>query len=222
LVRVILRDFAVSLAKEHIAMLRETFGRPALLFNAVVLAGISTILGLALYAIPQQVLRQGLNDPQIEIATNLAAVLGRYGVKDGLLQGALPSFGQGGRIDVEQSLSPFVIVYDDAGQPLGWNGILDGKPPVPPAGVFSYARTHGEDRISWQPSSAAGVVRIAAVIERVQGAQPGFVLAGRNMREVESREELISKMAGLAWLGMLALIGIGSALFGWYTRPKAA
>jgi hypothetical protein len=42
------------------------------------------------------------------------------------------------------------------------------------------------------------------------------------MREVESREELISKMAGLAWLGMLALIGIGSALFGWYTRPKAA
>jgi len=220
--RVILSDLAVSLAKEHLAMLREAFGRPALLFNAVVLAGISTILSLALYAIPQQVLRQGLNDPQIEIATNLATVLDRYGVNDGLQQGALPSFGLGGRVDVEQSLSPFVIVYNDAGQPLGWNGTLDGKPPVPPAGVFNYARTHGEDRISWQPSSAAGVVRIAAVIERVQGTQPGFVLAGRNMREVEAREGQVFRMASFAWIGMLGLILFGTGAIGWLTRPRTA
>lgn len=222
LARLILRDLAFSLLKEHLAMIRETFGRPALLFNAVVLAGISTILTLALCKIPQQVLRQDLNDPQIEIATDLATALNRYGVKDGLLQGALPSFGLGGRVDVQQSLSPFVIVYNDAGQPLGWNGTLDGKPPVPPAGVFNYARTQGEDRISWQPLSAAGAVRIAAVIERVHGTQPGFVLAGRNMREVEAREELISKMAGLAWIGMLGLILVGTLAFGWFTRPKTA
>ena len=47
-------------------MIRETFLRPALVFNAVVLSGISTVLALALYSIPQQVLRQGANDPQIQ------------------------------------------------------------------------------------------------------------------------------------------------------------
>src|SRR5271165_4232965 len=60
LIPLILRDLITSLLKEHLAMLRDTFSRPALFFNALVLAGISTILALALYAIPQQVLRQGL------------------------------------------------------------------------------------------------------------------------------------------------------------------
>jgi hypothetical protein len=217
LARTILIDLAISLAKEHLAMFREAFGRPALLFNAVVLAGISTILALALYAIPQQVLRQGLNDPQIEIATNLATVLDQYGVNDGLIQGALPSFGLGGRVEMARSLSPFVIVYNDAGQPLGWSGLLDGKPPVPSAGVFNYVRAHGEDRITWQPRHD---VRIAAVVERVAGAQPGFVLAGRNMREVQSRIGQVSQMASLAWICMLALILFGTAAFGWFSRPK--
>ena len=65
-------------------MLRETYARPALLFNAAVLAGISTILALALYSIPQQVLRQGLNDPQIQLAGDMAARL-EQGATVGLL-----------------------------------------------------------------------------------------------------------------------------------------
>ena len=90
-----------------------------------------------------------LNDPQIAMATDLAALLNRYGVTDGLRQGALLQ--SGGVVDMARSLSPFLIVYNDQGQPLGSNAQLDGQTPTPPAGVFDYVRQHGEERVSWQP-----------------------------------------------------------------------
>jgi hypothetical protein len=216
LARLILRDLAFSLLKEHITMIRESLGRPALLFNAVVLAGISTILAFALYAIPQQVLRQGANDPQIALAGDAVARL-EAGIAPADVTPANVV------VDMGHSLTPFVIVYDDQGHPLASQAQLDGQTPVPPSGVFDYVRTHREERVSWQPilGTTRGV-RIAAVVDRVSGNRPGFVLAGRNMREVEAREELISHMAGLAWIGMLGLILVGTLAFAWYTRPKTA
>ena len=215
LIPLVLRDLLTSLAKEHLAMLRDTFLRPALLFNAMVLAGISTVLALALYTIPQQVLRQGANDPQIQMAGDLAARL-----EQGIAPAeAVPA----GSVDIARSLSPFVIAYDDQGQPLGSNAQLNGQTPTPPKGVFEYTRIHGEERISWQPVlGREHGVRIAAVIERVNGPHPGFVLAGRNMREVEAREQQVEQMAGLAWIAMLGLIFLGTAAFGWTTRHKPA
>ena len=215
LIPLILCDLATSLVKEHIAMLRDSILRPALVFNALVLAGIATGIALAFYAIPQHVLRSGLNDPQIQMATDLATTLERFGVDDGLRQGALLASGSGANIDMARSLSPFLIVFNDAGQPLGSNAQLDGQTPAPPQGVFDHVRSHGEERVTWQPRRG---VRIAAVIERVNGRQPGFVLAGRNMREVEARIGDVQTMAGLTWLGMIGLIVIGTVAFGIYTR----
>jgi hypothetical protein len=212
----IVSDLAKSLVKEHVAMIRDAFGRPALLFNAVVLAGISTVLALFLYAIPQQVLRLGANDPQIAMAGDAAARLE---------QGQPPSEAvpAGSEVDMARSLSPFVIAYDDTGTPIASQAQLNGQTPVPPRGVLDYVRTHGEERISWQPlRTAEQRVRIAAVVQRVGGAHPGFVLAGRSLREVESREEQVLRMAQVAWIAMLGLILIGTAVFGWYTRPRAA
>ncbi len=221
LVATVLRDLATSLAKEHLSMLLNAFARPALVFNALVLTALSTGLALALYSIPQQVLRQGANDPQIQMATDLAALLDRYGVTDGLHQGALLQ--SGGGVDMARSLSPFLIVYNDQGQALGSNAQLNGQTPAPPQGVFDYVRQHGEERVSWQPVlGGEHGVRIAAVVERVNGPQPGFVLAGRNMREVQARIDQVQQMAGLTWIGMLGVILLGTAGFGWYTRPRAA
>jgi hypothetical protein len=220
LIPLVLRDLVTSLAKEHLAMARETFSRPALLFNALVLCALATGLALALNTIPQQVLRLGANDPQIAMAGDLAAVLEQGGLNEVLQQGALPAVAGGsGKVDMARSLSPFVNVYDDEGHVLASQGVLDGKAPAPPAGIFDYVRTHKEDRISWQPRHD---VRIAAVIQRVNGPHPGFVLAGRNMREVESREALVGQLAGLTWIGMLGVILVGTLVFGWCTRPNAA
>lgn len=218
LIRMTIRDLVTSLFKEHMAMLRDSLTRPALVFNALVLAGIATGMGLALYAIPQHVSRSGLNDPQIQMAGDLAATLDRSGVNDGLRQGALQHFAPSGNVDMDRSLSPFYMVFNDAGQTLGSNAQLDGQTPLPPGGIFDYVRQHGEERVTWQPRHG---VRVAAVVVRVQGSQPGFVLAGRNMREVESRIGDVRTMAGLTWLGMLGLIAIGTIAFGIYSRPRA-
>ena len=214
LIRVVVRDLVISLIKEHLTMLRDSLTRPALIFNAFVLAGIATGVALALYAIPQHVLRSGLNDPQIQMAGDAAARL---------QQGISPeeAIGAGPQVDLAQSLSPFVIVYDEQGHPVASQGVLNGTAPVPPGGVFDNVRQHGEERLSWQPVRGTNGVRIAAVVRRVNGAHPGFVLAGRNMREVESRIADVRTMAELTWLGMLALIAVGTVGFGIYSRPRA-
>lgn len=217
LFRIFVRDLAISLLKEHLAMLRDSLTRPALVFNALALAGIATAVALALYAIPQHVLRSGLNDPQIQMAGDLAARLNQLGTDDGLRQGALDASGTGTGVDISRSLSPFLIVFNDAGQPLGSNALLDGITPTPPRGIFDYVRQHGEERVSWQPQSG---VRIAAVVVRVGGRQPGFVLAGRNMREVEARIGDVRMMAALTWAGMLGLVAVGTVAFAMFSPTR--
>ena len=210
----VVRDLISSLIKEHLAMIRAMYGRPAVLFNAVILAGIATGVALALYAIPQQLLRNGANDPQIQLATDTAARL----ESGAALSEAVPA----GNVDMARSLATFVIAYDDQGQPLASQAKLNGGIPAPPAGVFDYVRQHGEERVSWQPVlGRTRGVRIAAVVERVGGAHPGFVLAGRSMREIEARQAQIERMAGLTWIGMLTLIVIGTLAYGRLTRPEA-
>ncbi len=218
LIALVLRDLAVSLTREHLAMMRQSFARPALVYNALVLAALATGLALALNVIPQQVLRQGANDPQIAMATDLVAVL----EKGGLDQSALAAIAGGAaKVDIARSLTPFVIVYDEQGRPLASQAELNGQTPVPPPGVFDSVRRRGEARISWQPVlGREHGVRIAAVLQRVHGATPGFVLAGRNMREVEAREAQVGQLAGLTWIGMMGVILLGTAAFAWYTRRK--
>ncbi|HEY1159491.1 MAG TPA: hypothetical protein VGE83_02615, partial [Terracidiphilus sp.] len=128
-----------------------------------------------------------------------------------------------GSVDMALSLSPFVIAYDDQGRPLASQARLNGQTPAPPSGVFDFVRQHGEERVSWQPIlGTEHSVRIAAIVQRVNGAHPGFVLAGRNMREVEAREAQVEHMAGFTWIGMLGLIVVGTLAFGWYTRQRTA
>jgi hypothetical protein len=213
LVRIVVRDLMISLVKEHMAMLRDSLTRPALIFNALILAGIASGVALALYAIPQHVLRSGLDSPQIQMAEDLSARLE---------QGVAPAeaVGTGSQVDMARSLAPFVIVYDEQGHPVSSQGELNGAVPTPPSGVFENVRHRGEERLTWQPVRGSGGIRIATVIRRVDGAHPGFVLAGRNMREVEARIGDVQTMAGLTWLGMLGLIAVGTIGFGIYSRPR--
>ena len=48
-------------------------------------------------------------------------------------------------------------------------------------------------------------MRSATVISRVGGSRPGFVLAGRSLREVEKRESELTQMVLGAWF--VAIIG---------------
>ncbi len=150
-------------------------------------ACLMTLFALLAYVLVQQDLRQSANDPQIQMA------------EDNISPASLPA------IDISQSLAPFVIIFDDNGKPIASSGTLNGATPVPPAGVFDYVRTSGggnlrptdvfgEDRFTWEPESG---VRVAAVVVR-QGSD--FILAGRNIREVERREDRAVLTTLAAWL----------------------
>ena len=128
------------------------------------------------------------------MAEDTAAVLAASELTEPVLLGA--------HVEISTSLALFVVIYSDSGEPLASSGLLHGAIPLLPSGVFDYTRQNGEDRVSWQPESG---VRIAAVVVDYGGAQPGFVLAGRSLREVEKRESQVKQMTGTAWLVTLAV-----------------
>jgi len=160
------------------------------------LAAALTAVFAFIYLSVQQDLRMGLNDPQIQMAEDAASALAANQPVDSLIPANTA------KVDMAKSLAPFLIVYDSTGSPLASGATLNNQVPVPPAGVFDYARQHNEDRVSWQP---AADVRSAAVIVAVSGGQGGFVLAGRGMREVEIRESQLTNMVMAGWLASIVV-----------------
>lgn len=156
------------------------------------LAVVITLLTGLIYATAQQVERISANDPQIQIAEDAALALS----SGQSLDAVVPT----NKIDIATSLAPFVVVFDDSGKPIATSGLFHNQLPSLPSAIFDYVRQNGEDRITWQPEPG---VRHATVITRFGGAKPGFVMAGRSLREVEKRTDnllLIAVIGGIAIL----------------------
>jgi hypothetical protein len=149
---------------------------------------VSAFCGLV-YLVAQQGLRQGGNDPQIQLAEDVAEALGQGNA----VEAVMPA----NQVDLAWSLAPFVIVYDVTGALLASSGQLHGQVPSIPASVFDYVRQNGEDRVTWQPEPG---VRIASVVVGYTGTQSGFVLAGRSLREVEERVSQLGTTVGVTWV----------------------
>jgi hypothetical protein len=127
-----------------------------------------------------------LNDPQIQMAWDAA-----YALDHGkTIEEVVPAEG----IDMDRSLAPFYIIYNSAEQPVAGSGSLNDSLQTVPNGVLDFAKENRENRLTWQPQPGT---RIAAVIVPYKD---GFVLAGRNMREVEAREAQVSQFAGITWV----------------------
>ena len=158
------------------------------------IAALATILCLLVYLTVQQSLRQGLNDPQIQLAEDAVAALERG---DAMAQ-VVPA----AKVEMDRSLAPFLIVYDESGHAIAGSGTLHGQSPAPPQGVFEFVKTNGEERVTWQPERAT---RIAAVLIHTSAKPAAFVLAGRNMREVEKREIYTQNVAAGALAATLVI-----------------
>ncbi len=162
---------------------------PRTLLYWLPLAFCLTVLAGMVYTAVQQNFRQGANEPQIQMAEDAAVQL-----QDGAqVQTVVGS----SKVDMARSLAPFFIVYDASGHVLVSSVQLNGTVPDIPPGVFDSVRASGEDRITWQPQEG---VREAAVVTQFAGSRPGFVLAGRSLREVEVRISQLTQLAGVAWL----------------------
>jgi hypothetical protein len=158
-----------------------------------------TLISGLLYVAVQQVLRISANDPQIQIAEDAANALANGQPMESVVPAS--------KVDIAKSLAPYVVVFDDSGKAIASSGLLHSQFPSLPPGVFEYVRQHSETRITWQPEPG---VRSAIVVTRYGGARPGFVLAGRSLREVEKRETQLEFLVGLGWLGTLfaALVAV--------------
>lgn len=154
------------------------------------------------YGVGQQVLRSSANDPQVEITE---------GVADALNQGQDPqAFGSLAPVDLEKSLSPFVIVLDQDGKVIAGTAMLDGQTPTPPSGVVDAAKAKGENRLTWEPKPK---VRVAAVVKPYSfkdasstTSVEGFVLAGKSLREVDARAQNLLILSGVSLAAGLVVV----------------
>jgi len=187
-------DLLRSLIKEYFGMTLNRVPQLAILLT------LTTFVAGTAVVISQQVLRLSANDPQIQLAEDAAQRLNSG--ED--VAHVIPER----KVDISASLAPFVIVCDEAGRPLASSGDLDGVTRTPPRWVFEFVRSHGKEVLSWQPRPG---VRIASVVVRTS---KGFVVAGRNMREMESRKGKVTDLAILGWLAASAAL-----TFLWLVTP---
>jgi hypothetical protein len=179
---------------------------------------ITLFSGLA-YAIPQQVNRQSANDPQIQIAEDMAAILdtGKNPID------AIPKES----VYVNESLSPFVMIFDKNGKVLASNADIRNAAKTPPPGIFSFDADYRTSDIvdlkkqlveesnrsrkifTWQPAEG---IRIASVMVKYKD---GFVLSGRSLREVESRNRRIIQTVFVAWI-----VGLGATSAAFFLASK--
>ncbi len=164
----------------------------------ILCAIVSTLLCGLVYVSSQQILRQSANDPQIQMSEDTANVLATGK--------PLPASQFSPVIDIAASLSPYIIIYDDQGTPIGSTGLLHGKTPVVPMGILDYTKEHGQNRLTWQPEPG---VRSAVVVTLIRGGRGGYVLAGRSLREVERREDQLLFFTACAWIAAMIITGLG-------------
>lgn len=167
----------------------------------------------------QQNYRMSANDPQIQIAEDVAGALNAGNPIENVFAGNI-------RVDATKSLAPFVIAFDGTGKIIA-STVSFGSQTLtpPPAGVFDakqWGKSFGpkdQNRFTWQPKAG---VRIAAVMTKYHTDKlSGYVLAGRSLQEVENRESQLIMLVGL---GLLAsLFGSLAVIWGleyWKKRMK--
>lgn len=165
------------------------------------LAVVATALTVIVYASVQQVVRLGADDLLVAMAEDAASRWDAGAAAASLLP---PT-----QVDVALSLSPYLMVFDGQGRLMASSAALHGQPPPVPAGVFASARERGEDRVTWQPEVG---VRSAIV---VVPSKYGFVVAGRSLRLVEQREDVLGHLALALWVLTLAALAAVALALGW-------
>jgi hypothetical protein len=183
---------------------------PAALVLWLPAAAVLVVMTGLVYGSGQQILRQGANDPQIQIAEDAAARLGG-GTDPHQLVPA-------GTVDLARSLAPYLTVFDGAGRVVASNAVLDGRTPTPPPGVLRAARHHRSE-VTWQPREG---VRSAAVVVAYHGLGDGTVLAGRSLAEVEHRETFLFRAGAAALIFGLAATATAAMVAAWIRTRQAS
>ncbi len=169
--------------------------------------GIVIVSGL-IYMVGQQTYRQTANDPQIQIAQDIATALNKGDAQADAIVPPTPT------AEMSPSLSTFVVIFNATGTPIGASAGLNGQLPTVPEKMLLATLKTGENRVTWEPEKG---LRIAAVITSFKSQNSsGFILVGRSLKETEKRIALIGIISAIAALVALAL----SFLSAWMLAKK--
>lgn len=157
----------------------------------VPLAVLATVMAAILYGVAQQQLRDGADDPQLQLAEESVARLAA-GAPASAVAAPEP-------VDLAVSAAPWVAVYDRDRRPLAASARLDGEILPFPVTVLDNARPGHPDRITWMPRPG---VRQATVVVAWTG---GWVVSGRSLLRVEEREGRVAQLVAAGWLASLVL-----------------
>ena len=163
------------------------------------LAVVVTAFCALAYMTQQQALRQGANDPQIQMAEDAAAALNQGADS----QAVLPQT----RVELSTSLAPFLMVFDVTGKAVASSGTLNGTMPDYPLGALEAAKQGGENRVTWQPQPGARIASVAVPYKQ------GYVVAGRSLREVEKRIAQTETIAAVVWIVTMLAMSAAVAVF---------
>ena len=150
-------------------------------------ATIVTLLCGIVYVVGQQGFRQSADDPQYQLVQDAASAINK-GVDPKSLTAAAP-------VDLAQALSPYLIIYDKAGNMVVNGALLNNQPLKIPQGVLDYIKLHGVDHATWQPQPG---IRQAMVGMRTNGSSY-VVIAGRSLRKIEERISTLGQQVVFSW-----------------------
>ena len=169
--------------------------KSAIIFkNWLPYAAVITLMSILIYAVTQQNFRLTANDPQTQMAKDaVTAINNGADLKTLVAPGAVS--------EMSERMSPFMVVYDKAGNMAAGNVTLNGKLLTLPNGVLEYIQKNGSDMVSWQPEPG---VRDAMVGFK---ADNGYtVIAGRSLHDVEERISILGEQVLFGWFASLVAL----------------
>ncbi len=169
------------------------------------LAIITIILGL-IYTSVQQVYRNSANDPQVELAHQIAHTLNLKKSIDKYFPDTT---------DLMETQSVFIEIFNSQGHPLRSTSLLHGNLPQLPMGVINFVNQKGEDWVTWQPNSK---LRLAMVIVS-SSVSPHFMVAvGRSLKETEKRVSDLTMMVVMGWVLCLVILLINRTVLYFFRK----
>ena len=187
---------------------------------------LTTLFCLLIDLVVRQSYRQSANDPQIQIAEDVAAAFSNNQFTNETLKSSFETFVPSKmQVDIGSSLSPWIQVYNESGDPLESSARIDEAQSTPhvPKSIFvtqgfslGSKQSSNEKRLTWQSQKG---IRQAIVVTKFEGLRSGYIVVGRSLREVEDRILDLHKMITIGWLMMMLMVGSAAAWnFGYFTQ----
>lgn len=165
------------------------------------LAVIITAVFLGIYFSSQYIVRSLAVEEQVKISADVMRYLNEGGNPMALNANA--------PVDIEKTLSPYIVFYTLDILPMTSSVTLDGERPILPFGVYAQVKERGEHRLTWQPKRG---LRQAIVLNHLEGPTPGYLLVGKSLKESERTIcglwYILSVMWAITMLGSFFVVSV--------------